>query len=88
MLDRLAVHYLQSGQLRESVGACYQVLEKDRCHEDSHRLLMRCYVRLGQRGRALRQYHLCERILDQEYGTAPSPETRSLYGELLGDEAG
>ena len=86
MLDRLAVHYLQSGQLRESVRACYQVLEKDRSHEDSHRLLMRCYVELGQRGRALRQYRLCERILAQEYGTAPSPETRSLYGELLGDE--
>jgi DNA-binding SARP family transcriptional activator len=86
MLDRLAVHYLQSGQLRESVRACYQVLEKDRSHEDSHRLLMRCYVELGQRGRALRQYRLCERILTQEYGTAPSPETRSLYGELLGDE--
>jgi DNA-binding SARP family transcriptional activator len=86
MLDRLAVHYLESGQLRESVRACYQVLEKDRSHEDSHRLLMRCYVRLGQRGRALRQYHLCERILAREFGTAPSPETRSLYGELLGDE--
>jgi DNA-binding SARP family transcriptional activator len=86
MLDRLAVHYLESGQLRESVRACYQVLEKDRCHEDSHRLLMRCYVRLGQRGRALRQYGLCERILAQEYGTAPSPETWSLYGELLGGE--
>jgi DNA-binding SARP family transcriptional activator len=83
MLDRLAVHYLEGGQLRESVRACYQVLEKDRCHEDSHRLLMRCYARLGQRGRALRQYRLCERILGREYGTAPSPETKSLYRGLL-----
>lgn len=87
MLDRLAVYYLESGQLGESVRACYQVLEKDRCHEDSHRLLMRCYVRLGQRGRAMRQYRLCKRILGQEYGTAPSPETRSLYKDLLGDES-
>jgi DNA-binding SARP family transcriptional activator len=88
MLDRLAVHYMEIGQLGESVRACYRVLEKDRCHEDSHRLLMRCYARLGQRGRALRQYRLCERILSQEYGTAPSPETRTLYGELLADESG
>src|SRR5918997_832550 len=88
ILDRLAVHYLERGQLGESVRACYQGLEKDRSHEDSHRLLMTCYVRLGQRGRALRQYHLCERILAQEYGTAPSPETRALYGELLGEETG
>jgi DNA-binding SARP family transcriptional activator len=86
MLDRLAVYYMEVGQLRESVRACYRVLEKDRCHEDSHRLLMRCYIQLGQRDRALRQYRLCERILGQEYGTTPSPETRSLYRNLLEDE--
>jgi DNA-binding SARP family transcriptional activator len=87
MLDRLAVHYMETGQLGESIQACYRVLEKDRCHEDSHRLLMRCYARLGQRGRALRQYRMCERILGQEYGTAPSPETRSLYRSLLAGES-
>lgn len=78
MLVRLAVYYLESGQPRESARCCYRALEKDRCHENSHRLLMRCYARLGQRGRALRQYRLCERFLGQEYGTVPSPETKSL----------
>jgi DNA-binding SARP family transcriptional activator len=86
MLDRLAVYYMERGQLRDSVRACYEVLEKDRCHEDSHRLLMSCYVGLGQRGRALRQYRLCERILSQEYGTTPSPEIQDLYRSILGDE--
>ena len=86
MLDRLAAHYMETGQLRESVSACYRVLEKDRCHEDTYRLLMRCYAKLGMRGRALRQYHLCEKTLGQEYGTIPSPETRSLYRRLLEDE--
>src|SRR5215203_2467731 len=88
MLDRLAVYYMERGQLRDSVRACYEVLEKDRCHEDSHRLLMSCYVGLGQRGRALRQYRLCERILSQEYGTTPSPEIQDLYRSILGDEGG
>ena len=83
ILDRLAAHYMESGQLRESIRACYRVLERDRCHEDSYRLLMRCYARLGMRGRALRQYRLCEKILGQEYGTAPSPETTALYESLL-----
>jgi len=83
MLDRLAAHYMETGQLRECVRACYQVLEKDRCHEDTYRLLMRCYARLGMRGRALRQYRLCEKILGREYGTTPSPETRALYRNLL-----
>jgi LuxR family maltose regulon positive regulatory protein len=87
MLDRLAVHYMEIGQYQEAIRACYRLLEKDRCHEDSYRVLMRCYVSLGLRGRALRQYRLCEEILLQEYATAPSSETRSLYRSLLRDES-
>ena len=83
MLGRLAVYYYETEQHQESIRACYRVLEKDRCHEESYRLLMRSYSHLGLRGRALRQYRLCERILRQEYGTAPSPETQSLYRSLL-----
>src|SRR5215218_803653 len=51
MLGRLAVHYYETEQYQESIGTCYRILEKDRCHEDSFRLLMRCYVKLGLRGR-------------------------------------
>ena len=83
MLGRLAIHYMEVGQHQESIQACYRVLEKDRCHEDSYRLLMRCYVKLGLRGRALRQYRLCEKILRQEYGTAPSPETHALCRSIM-----
>ena len=83
MLGRLAVHYVETGQLQECIRACYRVLEKDRCHEDSYRLLMRCYVLLGLRGRALRQYRLCEKTIGQEYGMPPSPETLALYRTLL-----
>ncbi|HKH10380.1 MAG TPA: BTAD domain-containing putative transcriptional regulator [Rubrobacter sp.] len=86
MLGRLAAHYAESGRPRECIGACYRILEKDRCHEDSHRLLMRCYVQLGRRGGAVRQYRMCERILSREYGTAPSPETRNLFLGLLGQK--
>jgi LuxR family maltose regulon positive regulatory protein len=87
LLDRLAIYYMEAGQQQESIRACYKVLEKDRCHEDSYRLLMQCYARLGLRARALHQYRMCEQILGQEYGTSPSPETRSLYMRLLKDES-
>ena len=85
MLSRLAVHYYETGQCQESIRACYRILQKDRCHEDSYRLLMRSYTRLSLRERALRQYRLCERILRQEYGTVPSSETRALYASLLSE---
>jgi DNA-binding SARP family transcriptional activator len=85
ILGRLAIHYMEVEQHQESIRTCYRVLEKDRCHEDSYRLLMRCYSRLGLKARALHQYRMCEQILGQEYGTSPSPETRSLYTSLLRD---
>ncbi len=83
MLSRLAVHYYETEQYQESIRVCYRILEKDRCHEESYRLLMRCYGSLGLRGRAMRHYRLCEEILLQEYGTVPSPETEALYRSLL-----
>lgn len=87
VLHRLADHYMETGQLRESIVTCYQLLQKDRCHEASYRLLMRCYVRLGLRVRALHQYRLCEQTLSQQYGMDPSPETEALYKSVLRDES-
>ena len=87
MLGRLAEHHMGAERPQEGIRACYRVLEKDRCHEVSHRRLMRCYAQLGLRGRALRQYRLCEETLVQEYGMFPSPETNALYERLVGDES-
>ncbi|MDQ3568913.1 MAG: winged helix-turn-helix domain-containing protein [Actinomycetota bacterium] len=83
VLCRLASHYIETEQFQECIRACYLVLEKDRCHENSHRLLMESYARLGLRALALRQYRLCERVLDLEYGLKPSPETQALHGSFL-----
>ena len=84
---RLAVRYMKTGQLREGVQTCYRVLEKDRCDEDAHRLLMECFVHLGQRARALRQYRLCEEALRHEYDMAPCPEIRALYARISKEDS-
>jgi DNA-binding SARP family transcriptional activator len=85
LLGRLAGRYLEADWLREGVRTCYRILEKDRCDEDAHRLLMECFVRFGQRARALRQYRLCEQVLRHECDMAPSPEIRALYVSILKD---
>jgi two-component SAPR family response regulator len=85
MLGRLAEHYMQADQPHEAIRACYRILENDRSHEESYRLLMRCYTRLGLWERALRQYRLCEGILRQGYDMDPSPQTQALYESLLSE---
>ncbi len=80
---RLAVYHMKNGQLREGVRICYRLLEKNRCDEEAHCLLMQCYARLGQQSRALRQYKLCEQALKHEYDMAPSPKTRTFYASIL-----
>ncbi len=86
ILDRLAAYHAQAGNLQKSIADRYLLLDKDPYHEESYRALMRCYARLGLRGRALRQYELCERRLKHLYGIPPAPETRVLHEKLLAGE--
>jgi DNA-binding SARP family transcriptional activator len=58
------------------------MLASDPCREDAHRLVMRCYVRLGERAQALRQYQLCKQILRAEYDVAPEDATTALYDRV------
>ncbi|MGH3090475.1 MAG: AfsR/SARP family transcriptional regulator [Rubrobacteraceae bacterium] len=87
MLGSLAIHHMERGEYRESVDLCYRILEKDLCCERTHRLLMESFARLGQRGRALRQYGMCERSLARQWGAEPSPETRATYSKVLEERA-
>lgn len=47
--------------------------------EDFHRELMRLNIESGNRALAIRQYQKCCRILYQELGVAPTPETTEIY---------
>jgi LuxR family transcriptional regulator, maltose regulon positive regulatory protein len=84
MLQRLAVYYKESEQLRESIRICYRILQKDRAHENSHLLLTEAYILLGSYGRALNQYRLFESVLKSGCGTEPSGEVEKRFGKVLG----
>lgn len=66
----------------ESADHWRQMLRIDNCLEEAHYGLIRCYVRQGKRGMALRQYQACQDILQEELGVQPSEALQNLYRHL------
>jgi DNA-binding SARP family transcriptional activator len=58
------------------------ILNQDRCREDAHSMLMRCYNLQGQDYLALRQYQACAEALRLELDVTPAPETTKLYEQI------
>jgi DNA-binding SARP family transcriptional activator len=97
--ERLRARYLSAraylidvlfalGNYAEALVGSLDLLAQDPCREDAHRLVMRCYNRLGQRSQALRQYHLCREFLADEFDAVPEPATLALYESLRTDPSG
>lgn len=82
ILHLLAKFFFESGAYREALNYCQLILEKDNCYELAHNLLIQVYEKLGQRGRAIRQFKSCETILKQELGMKPSMATIELFERL------
>jgi SARP family transcriptional regulator, regulator of embCAB operon len=51
--------------------------------ETSYQLLMRAHAAVGNRAEALRVYERCRRLLSEELGVPPSPQTEAVYLEIL-----
>lgn len=71
-------------QIEESVEYWQRLVDADPCREEVHYYLMRCYLRQGRRGLALRQYQLCAEALRQELGAIPGTAIQHLYSRLMG----
>lgn len=67
----------------ESADHWRQMLRLDNCLEEAHYGLMRCYVRQGKRGAALRQYQSCQENLQKELGVQPGQAIESLHQRLV-----
>ncbi|MGH8824478.1 MAG: AfsR/SARP family transcriptional regulator [Jiangellaceae bacterium] len=78
-LDRLSRIQLASGHLDDCIATGHRMLDVDPCHEDAHRLLMRCYAGQGRVYQAIRQYEFCRRVLNATLQAEPGLETTQLY---------
>jgi predicted ATPase/DNA-binding SARP family transcriptional activator len=78
-LERLVRGLTVEGRLVEAIEQAQRLLVSDPLHEAAHRVLMLLYAWTGQAQNALRQYRECVRILSEELGVAPLPETTRVY---------
>ena len=74
---------LRSGDAPEAVKWAEQTIALAPFRETGYRRLMEAHVAAGDRAEALRVYERCRRLLADELGAYPSPETESIYRSLL-----
>jgi DNA-binding SARP family transcriptional activator len=66
-----------------AIAYAQRLLHCDPMHEVTYRRLMRLYALSGNRAAALRAYHACVTMLQQEFGVEPDPLTREAHERLL-----
>ena len=82
-LSVLADACLRSGDAPEAAKWAEQTIALEPFRETGYRRLMEAHVAAGNRAEALRVYERCRRLLAEELGAYPSPETESIYRALL-----
>jgi len=82
LFQRLAEHHRMLHENETALRCAQRLLALDPLREQTHRLLMELFARLGRREQALLQYDECERILQEELGVAPADESRALYASI------
>lgn len=83
VLSTLAEACLRSGDSQEAVRWAEQSIDAEPFRETGYRRLMEAHIAAGDRAEALRVYERCRRLLAEELGAFPSPETEDLYRGLL-----
>ncbi len=76
--QRLADRLLNQGEYVETIAVLRRLLALEPWREVSHRQLMLALARTGDYTGALAQYALCRRVLVEELGVEPMPETSAL----------
>ncbi len=79
VLLQIAQHLRGQSEYARAIEFSRRVLEQDPANERAHQQLMFCYVATGDRTAALEQFEACRRVLQEELGVEPSPETIALY---------
>ncbi len=82
VLAQLAEHSLATGDYTACQDRCRQLIRHDVCNEGAYRLLMESHIRVGQPGRALHWYSICEANLKRELDIEPSERLIELKASI------
>ena len=66
-----------------SIQYAQRALLIDETWEDAYRLLIGALMKSGNRPKAIEVYRRCERVLEEQYGISPLPETTSLVRQIV-----
>jgi DNA-binding SARP family transcriptional activator len=80
---QLALIAWRHQQLDKSIHHWQSTLTIDSCLESAHYGLMRCYLRQGKRGLALRQYQRCVTALRDELNASPGKAIQRQYQRII-----
>ena len=83
LFEDQAAYYARQGEYALALWHLDRLLALEPWSEEAHRQRMLLLARLDRRSAALKQYATCRRILDAEFGVAPSAETMALYDRIL-----
>lgn len=87
-LSELLQYHARRGSFEDAIDSARRILAADALREEVHRELIRMYLTTGQTASALRQYRVCEELLQRELAVAPMPETQELLIRILSDNRG
>jgi YVTN family beta-propeller protein len=82
-LGCLADACLRSGDTAGAAKWAEEAIAREPFRESGYRRLMLAHASGGNRAEALRVYDRCRRLVAEELGAYPSPETESVYRTLL-----
>jgi len=85
-LHRLAGYHEQHGEYEQAQSCAWRQVELEPWQEEAHQQLMRALALNNQRSAALAQYETCRRLLAEELGVGPDPETTRLYEQIRDGE--
>jgi DNA-binding SARP family transcriptional activator len=82
-LTRMVQYYRDRRQPDRGIYYARCILEIDPLREEIHREMMHLYLESGQRPQAIKQYELCQAVLQRELGISPMEETQQLHSLIM-----